>query len=189
MVHDELENRYFEWLYQIVCGDNIYSRLSYRKLLMFLHRIQFTYSIKRDENRAQDGICFRYRFGCEKGYSDEIISKYLDNRRCSVLEMMVALANRGEEEIMDDYDYGNRTGQWFWGMIVSLGLGTMNDDEFNENYAYSVIRKFLDREYEPNGRGGLFTIENCKYDMRTVEIWAQFMWYLDLILEESEGRN
>lgn len=52
-----------------------------------------------------------------------MIASYLDNRPCSVLEMIIALAIRLEEHIMDDPDIGNRTGQWFWDMIVSLGLG------------------------------------------------------------------
>ena len=77
---------------------------------------------------------------------------------------------------------GDRAGQWFWNMIVSLELGSMHDANFNEGYVYHIINKFLNREYQPNGRGGLFTIENCKCDLRDVDIWVQFMWYLDAII-------
>ena len=184
MLQEELSNRYFEWLYRLVCGDDEYNRLSYRNLLSFLHSIEFTYSINLDENRAQDGIDFRYRFGYENGYSQDIIEKYLDHSPCSVLEMMVSLAFKVEEQIMDNNEYGNRTGQWFWNMIVSLGLGYMNDNDFNESAAYRIISRFLDRNYAPDGRGGLFTIENCAYDLREVEIWSQFMWYLNTIIED-----
>ena len=97
--------------------------------------------------------------------------------------MMVALAFKVEEQFMDDDDYGNRTGQWFWNMIASLGLGTMNDNDFDEGYVRRVIYRFLDREYESNGKGGLFTIENCRCDLRDMEIWSQFMWYLDDFLD------
>ena len=93
--------------------------------------------------------------------------------------MMVALAIRCEENIMDDPSYGNRTGQWFWGMIVNLGLGFMTDSRFDEKFVDDVIFRFLNREYEPDGKGGLFTVRNCKYDLRTVEIWYQMCWYLD----------
>lgn len=181
MLQEELSNRYFEWLYFLVCGDDADSRHTYRNLLTFLNNIEFTYTIEFDGNRAQDGIDFRYRFGHEHGYSTSLIRRYLDIRPCSVLEMMVSLAARVEEQIMDDYEYGNRTGQWFWNMIVSLGLGSMSDSNFNEAYSYRVISKFLDRDYEPNGRGGLFTIEDCRFDMREIEIWSQFMWYLESI--------
>lgn len=183
MFQIEISDKYFKWLYYIACGDEeqMGRRLSYWKLFKFLHSIEFTYSIDLDENRAQDGIDFRYRFGHEHGYSRTQIAVELDNAPCSVLEMMVALAFRVEEQIMTDEAYGDRTGQWFWNMINSLGLGSMNDNEFNERYCYFIISKFLDRNYSPNGRGGLFVIENCDEDLRDVEIWTQCMWYLNEI--------
>lgn len=184
MLQEELNNRYFEWLYYLVCGDDEYNRLSYRKLLSFLHSVEFVYTIDFDGNRAQDGIDFRYRFGHINGYSRNIIKQCLDCRPCSVLEMMVALSFKVEEQIMDDDTYGNRTGQWFWNMIVSLGLGYMNDLDFNESAAYRAVSKLLDRNYNRDGKGGLFTIENCPYDLRDVDIWSQFMWYLNTLIEE-----
>lgn len=83
---------------------------------------------------------------------------------------------------MDDPDVGDRTGQWFWGMIKNLGLGSMTDARFDEEYVESVIERFLNREYEPDGRGGLFRIRNCTEDLRNVEIWYQMCWYLDTIV-------
>ena len=44
-----------------------------------------------------------------------------------------------------------------------------------------VIERFLDREYGPDGKGGLFTVRHCEYDLRDVEIWYQLCWYLDSI--------
>ena len=82
---------------------------------------------------------------------------------------------------MEDPLVGNRTGQWFWGMIRSLGLGTMIDSRFDEEYVEAAIDRFLDHEYEPNGKGGLFTIKDCKDDLRTAEIFYQLCWYLDSI--------
>ena len=79
--------------------------------------------IPMDGNRAEDGIDLRYRFGHEQHYSDAMVASFLDDRPCSVLEMMIALSIRCEEHIMDDPDVGNRTGQWFWSMIASLGSG------------------------------------------------------------------
>ena len=184
MLQEDLNNRYFEWLYNLVCGDAYYNRLSYRNLLIFLYNTDFYYVLNMDRNRAQDGINFRYRFGFEMGYSRTMVDSFLDNRYCKVLEMMVALAYKVEEQIMDDSDYGNRTGQWFWNMIVSLGLGDMDDRNFNERRVDIIIRRFLNREYDSNGKGGLFTINNCKYDLRDMEIWAQCMWYLDEVIWE-----
>ena len=95
--------------------------------------------------------------------------------------MIAGLALRCEENIMDDPQYGDRTGQWFWGMISNLGLGSMTDDRYDRAYVDFVIDRFLNREYEPNGRGGLFTVEKSKKDLRRVEIWYQMCWYLDSI--------
>lgn len=183
MTRDKLNNEYFEWMYQLVCNDQYYKNLSYRKLLYFLHGTEFTYIVERDVNRAIDGVDFRYRFGYEFGYSRDVIEKYLDTRPCSVLEMMISLAFKIEERIMDDIDYGNRTGQWFWNMIVNLGLGAMCDSKFDRARAEEIIFRFLNRDYAPNGEGGLVTVKNPKYDMRSVEIWNQMMWYLDDFLD------
>lgn len=179
MTRNELNNAYFEWLYQLVCADEGYSRsMSYRKLLSRLHSIDFYYIHPMDGNRSEDGINLRYRFGDKNGYSDPIIANYLDDRPCSVLEMMVALAVRCEEHIMPDPDIGDRTGQWFWNMIVNLGLGSMCDVRFDEEYVDRIVDRFLNREYERNGKGGLFTVEHGRQDMRSVDIWYQMHGYL-----------
>lgn len=182
MTKNELRKEYFEWMYQLVCNEKYLKRLSYRKLLTHLHDIEFTYIIGMDGNRAEDGIDLRYRFGYERQYNNSMIATYLDDRPCSVLEMITALAIRCEEHIMDDPDIGNRTGQWFWNMISNLGLSSLNDTRFDSEYLNRVITRFLNREYKRNGEGGLFTVKNCKHDLRTVEIWYQMCWYLDDIL-------
>ena len=64
-------------------------------------------------------------------------------------------------------------------MVVSLGLGAMHDANYDPEYVDSVIDRFLDREYESNGEGGLFTVKHTNRDLRTVEIWCQMCWYLD----------
>ena len=177
-----MENQYFDWLSDIVCGTRFAKGISYKKLLVRLHQTEFRYSIPKDKNRAEDGIDLRYRFAItqERGCSPDFVMDILDGP-CSVLEMMVALSIRCEENIMDDPQIGDRTGQWFWGMVTSLGLGSMTDSRFDRQYVDSTIIRFLNRDYEPNGHGGLFTIRNCDRDLRTVEIWYQLCWYLNEI--------
>ena len=176
MLENELKKEYFEWLYYLVCDKRFSEQNSYRKLFEHLHNTEFVYFISMDDNRAKGGIDLRYRFGCSIGYKD--ISEYLDGP-CSVLEMMIALAIRCEEQIMDDPAYGDRTGQWFWGMIVNLGLGAMTDNRYDEKRVDDILDRFLSRTYEPDGKGGLFTVRNCDVDMRKVEIWKQLLLYLD----------
>lgn len=185
----EFWDGYFSWLCETVCGDRYSRAISYAKLLSDLHSHEFIFYIPRDENRAKDGIDLRRRYACGwDGYYMRYESDYelsrsgLYDAPCSVLEMMIALAIRCEESIMDDSRVGDRTGQWFWEMIVSLGLGSMNDDDYDPEYVHYTIERFIEREYEPNGKGGLFTIYNCDRDLRKVEIWYQLCWYLDSIV-------
>lgn len=182
MTSNDLNNEYFNWIYKLVCGKQYTKNLSYRKLLFLLHDIDFTYTIAMDGNRFEDGTDLRYRFGYEHNYDGAMIADYLDNCACSVLEMLIALSIRLEVHIMDDPDIGNRTGQWFWDMIVNLGLGSMDDSKFDRDYSEKIIERFLNHEYERNGKGGLFTIEHCQYNLRNAEIWYQACWYLKTIV-------
>lgn len=174
--NNEIEYEYFEWLYNYVCKGRSHDKVSYKKLFELLHQTEFTFIIPNDVNRASDGVDLRYRFASYKG--DRTLVDYIDGP-CSVLEMMVALAIRCEETIMDNTGYGDRTGQWFWEMISNLGIGYMNDDVFCAEYVEEVIHDFLKRRYNPDGKGGLFYIRYCEDDLREFEIWTQLLWYLD----------
>ena len=175
---DRINDEYFEWLCDLINIKRFSKSVTYRKLLIHLHNIEFTWFIPHDDNRADDGIQLRRRFALCR--DDMRLSNYISGP-CSVLEMMIALAIRCEESIMDDTQLGDRTGQWFWGMIHNLGLSSMTDSKFDRDFIDDVIARFLNREYEPDGRGGLFTVRNCVHDMRTVEIWCQLSWYLGSI--------
>lgn len=177
----EITNEYFMWLCDLVDSDRFSGPISYTKLLMHLHNTEFVFLIPKDQNRAADGISLRYRFATTYRVRDrDLIMDFLGGP-CSVLEMMVALANRCEETIMDDPQIGNRTGEWFWGMVTNLGLGGMYDTRFDKRTVHDVISRFLNREYDPDGRGGLFTVRHCDHDMRDVEIWNQLSYYLGTI--------
>lgn len=174
-----IKEKYFDWICALIDHNECDDETSYTRLLHYLDNEEFVYILEMDENRMEDGIDLRYRFGYEMNYPREVIENSLGDDSCSVLEMMVALSIRCEEGFMDDIDEGNRTGEWFWNMIENLGLGNMTNLNFNERYSSTVIRKFLNRKYTSNGKGGLFTVKKPKYDMRDVEIWYQMMWYLD----------
>ena len=94
----------------------------------------------------------------------------------------MAVAIRCEENIMDDPAVGDRTGQWFRGMVVNMGLGDMYNSNYNKRVVDDAINCMLDRTYAADGKGGLFTVRHCDRDIRTVEIWYQLLWYLDNIM-------
>lgn len=178
-----IRKEYFDWLVSLVSANRRLDFVSFSYLLARLHEIEFRWIIPRDQNRAVNGQELRWRYAIEQNY-DRDYADYILNELdgpCSVLEMMVALALHCEEDIMDDPAYGNRAGQWFWNMIVNLGLGSMTDDIFDQRLVDRVINRFLNRDYDPDGKGGLFRIRNCDYDLRDVEIEYQLYWYLNSI--------
>ena len=178
----EVRDGYFEWMFDLVCERNYANKNLYKKLLTYLHDIEFTYHIINDADRAHDGISLRHRFALRFHSDDYYYIRDCLDGPCSVLEMIVALAIRCEESIMDDPKIGDRTRQWFWKMIVNLGLGSMTDDKFDEHYVENVIADFLNRDYDSDGRGGLFMVKNSKYDFREMPIWSQMMRYLDTMV-------
>lgn len=170
-----ISEEYFNWMYDRVCGDSYRAHISYRKLLKYLYDRDFVFINRMDENRAIDGVDLRYRH-------NEETARELADKPCSVLEMMVALSIRCENDIMADVERGDRTSKWFWSMIGNLRLHEMSDDHFNIRMVRHRIDILLRREYKPDGTGGLFTVKHCKYDLTNIEIWYQMNWYLNSFL-------
>ena len=178
---NDLERAYFEWMYSTVCEGRFAAENSYRKLLEYLHTVEYTWILPDDSNRADDGSeGLRWKFIYEHHIRLDGPKDQLDGP-CSVLEMILALAFRCEE-IMDNAFLGDRTAQWFWQMITNLGLGGMSDRRFDIRYVEETVQRFLDRDYEPDGHGSLFVIRNCDVDLRDVETWTCMLWYLDNII-------
>ncbi len=175
----ETAEQYYHWLYTIVCGEWEPRNLSFRSLLEFLYHHDYIPACEMDISRAADGINLRYRFATENSIPYVKIDECFHGIPCSMLEMMVALALRIEEHILEDRSAGNRVGQWFWNMVVSLGLAAMDDERFHPDRANYIVDRFMRRDYQPNGAGSLFTISNPDYDMRQLDIWYQLMAYLN----------
>ena len=183
-----MKKLYFDWLSKSVCTDldDIYHP-EFGKLLAYLDSVPYRYVIDMDANRESDGINLRYDFDWDTGIPYPEISKELDIYPCSTLEMLVALCRRIEINIMSDNEIGNRTYIWFHSMLNNLGLGKMTDDRFNEPYVKMCVDRFLDNKYCPNGEGGLVTLHDVHYDLRTIEIWDQVMWWLNEVIEMEEA--
>lgn len=171
-------NDYFEWLYSIVKRERFSKRASYKKLLAYLHSIEFIYVDDYDSNRAADGVQLRWRYVYEAKGCEDILDW---EEPCTVLEMLIALSFQ-MESIMENSDVDYTVGYWFWMMISNLGLEKMSDSKFDKQIVHDNIYKFMHRDYEPNGEGNIFVIDNCATHLRNVEIWWQMCWYLDSIM-------
>lgn len=132
-----------------------------------------------DANRVKDGLNLRNRFARETNHSYSDVSLYLCGT-CSVLEVMTSLALRGGEDIM-----GDDPSIWFWKMIENLGLDSMTDTYYDEDYVNEIIQNMMNRRYRENGKGGLFIVKSPRYDMRKAELWYQMCWYIDELLDDN----
>lgn len=165
-VSDEI-NEYFRWLVHTVKVDiSSDPSLSYLLLMRALFKKEFYWTLPTDEHRAMDGIALR----------EEFFDYDVNWGPCSVLEMLVALAVRCERDLLGDEE--DRTNIWFWDMIENLGLDAFVDTEFDPLSVEMILDKWLDREYDKNGCGGIFYTDNPDYDMRDLEIWWQLQIYV-----------
>lgn len=174
MRHDEMAHDYYRWLL-----DKVHWRDygHYERVLLYLFSREFYWVVDMDRNRAEDGLELRETFAMEQGHPFFFWRGYLPEY-CTVLEMMVALAVDCEERIMGDPDLGDRTHIWFWIMMNKLGLDGMTDSRFDENRAYLIVDRMLNRTFSKNGAGGLFGKLSHEGDMREVEWWYQLNYYL-----------
>lgn len=167
---------YYQWLIEKV---NAPIAEDHTLLLNELHNIPFRWKIERDENRAKDGIDLRYIFLEENGYADRdpyysfTVDESID---CSVLEMLIALAERFSKDVVGE-SYIN-TKEWFWIMIKNLDLLECTDERYSTDYVRQQVSIFLDRKYTKHGDGGMFPLNEVKGDQRKMEIWYQIsQWF------------
>lgn len=181
----DLREVYFHWILQKVGADEN----GHMQLMRYLFNKEFHYTMIMDANRSQDGISLRYHFGYECAIPDMDIAVLIDQSECSVLEMIAALAIRSETDMMYNSMLGDRTYIWFWDMIESLGLKRYDDAHFpkRESTLNRIVDRFINREYEPSGRGGIITLSNPFVDMRTVDIWTQLSFKQNEYLEQWGG--
>jgi len=165
------DDKYFEELCKLAGLETPVDSCGYFELMSQLHRIEFIWSVPNDDNRALDGLSLRER--C-RGQSNK--------EPCSLLEMLIALAIRCEEEIMYDPEKGDRSADWFWMMMTNLGLNRFRNGSFKEAWnaddVLGITDILIDREYNWQGNGGLFPLKDVCKDQVEVEIWYQMSAYL-----------
>ena len=177
------ENDYYSWLKSKI-DDADFNPSHYELLLSRLYHTEFTWTFEDDQARASDGMALRERYAKETSQDPLTVRMWL-NFPCTMLEMMIALASRCENQLMEDLFVGNRTGRWFKVMITSLGLAWEYDDLYNESYVTYILNSFLDHDYGRNGDGGLFKIDNANVNLREMGIWYQMNLYLCNLLEAN----
>jgi len=170
---------YFDWLTGLVRTSRSRNpRNTYWELLHILHTTPFTWYVRNDDNRGEDGKELRVKFQERFGYVE------LDqpDADASMLEMLVALAE------VASYESLGTPPQWFWKLIENLDLINYTDANFSDfavDEVTEVLRNVNSRRYGSDGRGGLFPLRYTNKDQRRVELWYQLAEYL----QECEDSN
>ena len=152
---------------------NFYNKqyCDHRKLLITLYSTPFRWTLPTDASREVDGRSLRYLFDPR---FDE-----LKTDSSNILEVLIALAVRCEDDIMQDEEKGDRTELWFWLMISHLGLWNQTDSNYDESFVEDKLDMFLDRKYGRSGIGSIFYTTRSDRDFRYADLWYQMVWYLD----------
>ena len=143
----------------------------YYNFLLWLERVPFTAKIDMDENRGSDGIMVRRSLGY-----------YDDPSGPSLLEVLVGLAQR-MEYIMSGTTEARTAGEWFTIIVENwLGMPIPKNNKMAQldfqNFMDDKAEILLNREYESNGKGGLFPLVCDTFDSREEELWVQMQAYL-----------
>lgn len=168
----EIKKDYLEWLCSLVKADKKWLFLWFK-----LHDIPFTWVIPMDENRAEDGKNMRYLYSLEACADGKLEAEEVENALagpCSVMEFLVGLAKRIEDDIMYDADSEDRTYKWFWEMIGNLGLDIYDNEHYTDKNVCDIVDRFLSRKYSKNGVGNVFRAPaKSGQDIRFGQIWEQ----------------
>jgi len=167
-------NSYFTALCTLAGLETPVEHCCYFELMSQLYMTPFRWSVEYDDNRANDGVMLREKY-MENDELDE-------DEPCNLLEMLVALARRCEDDLMYNPRFGNRSVDWFWMMLTNLGLNKFRDNSFEEAWNYTnvtkIVDKFMDREYNSKGVGGLFPLRGPCKNQINVELWYQLGTYI-----------
>ena len=168
-----IQEAYWDWLVKKT-GQPGYGR---EKQLQVLDNIVFVPHISGDENRAWYGKHLReiwyeeYKWCDYIEDSEESYQKFIEYD-CTVLEMLLALAEAMEEQADDTAPY-SKIG-WFWVMVDNLGIRRQTPLKT----VRQRVKDFVNRNYTRYGVGSIFPLQQITEDQRNVEIWYQMMTYL-----------
>lgn len=171
---NKLEKLYFNWLLDAVTSKE--EQQIYSLVFMELYSVEFTSYNEFDDNLVENARGMREDFYNFSKTANKLIDIYGEiDFATNILEIMVYLATRIEDTIMSNPDYGDRTGLWFWYMMESLDIIQYDNRRYDESEVDQKLDNFIERRYEKNGFGGLFTVEKSRFDARKTNIWQQAM--------------
>lgn len=170
---------YFDWLCILIGVNSNFPKRNYFQLISALHRTEFTPKLAMDQNRGADGLQLRVEFMDEHGPWGSATNR----GPCTMLEFLVALAKRMSFLTYGEGNHG-QTAYYFWKMMENLGLSKVTDDRWEtangDFFVEDAVWRINQREFMPDGSGGIFPLKRPNGDQRKIEIWYQMnAWLLE----------
>lgn len=182
-----MNEEYLEWLLQQAGVTNDPDGTGYSMLCGILQDKPFYPLVEMDENRWEDGMRLRLdfveeteKYAPDQYYCLDMLDSLLGG--CTVLEVLVVMAEKMNYEMLDS-SHEATVGKWMEELIGNLGLDMYTDSEVmnNENAYFEierVIDRFVFRQYNWRGEGGLFPLRNPRYNQTEIELATQMNNYL-----------
>jgi len=164
----ELDDQYLGWLIHSLGAED------YSQLCFIMQKIVFDTSVPNDDNRAAEGKDLRRQFLEMNRFHKSVYYMWLAPP-ASIFETLAALTAHAE------FMTSIPKNEWFMIFLSNLQLDGARDvgwTNLTARRAMRALEAFNNRRYLPDGRGGLFPIENPEYDMRTIEIWYQMCAFI-----------
>ena len=171
---EPLDEQYLQWLYQQVASIRFKNPArTYWSLIRQLYIKEFVWLVRNDDNRVEDGRDLRYEFIEDNDIDPDPEWMGLG---CSMLEMLIALSRRLA------FESSREPRDWFWTLLENVDLRRFNDAYYKTEAQAKLIDETLDdiiwRNYQSDGHGGLFPLNDAQKDQRNVELWYQSAAYL-----------
>ena len=161
--------RYFDHLCSVVRIGGP-KGLPYRQLAETLMDIPFKVIVPQDQNRVLD--------------AEEMRRDWDDAPRgdASVFEVLISLCQHVMWMAGGIVDNGPKSEEgWFFEMVRNLGILQFSDDIWSDEtseYVRDRVEKWVERDYEYDGTGGIFPLQHPHDDQAKVELWYQMNAYL-----------
>ena len=178
MNEEYLVKLYVDWLVEQI--DDKEKAGLYEDLIELLFNTDFVWleSVPLDENRAADGLKMRKIYAKLLGENDgNLLLNLLQNKPCSMLEMLVAFADRLT------YIVSLKRCDFFWMFIDNLGLGWATEYDFDLDWVNRIITDFIYGTLngkEPVGKENPPVLFPCRevYNSLNSDLYMQANLYL-----------
>ena len=189
--HDE----YLDWLLTLVN-----TGLRYHKLPLEYEKrssmIKILFETRWSPLQSDDKLCYMDAIALREDFMErnDVLEDELHMvDKCTVLELLISLSVKLDEDPILSPQIGCRPGDWFVTMLKNIYLWPCEDETMDEEWSDTSIKQTLDifvnRKYRDDGRGGniFITNEPKHQDYTLIGLWKQACMYaINIFMREQK---